>query len=152
MNTIKIKDGTWHHFLATSTGGFSRHSHRDICAYTRCVLWGLFMWTLIVSICAVIFAGAIVGPINALCWYLFDANIGGQKWANFGTGMFGAELFGGACVGIAFLWERWKAKKRRREWEIEEGRIPAPPPKPPSFIKEAYAAWKGKYCARVEIV
>jgi len=153
MNTIKIKDGTWHYWCASTFGGFHRrHSNQDICTYSRAVMWGAFLTFLLGCVAVAAFFFLVVLPFNTLFDILFGWSFGGVKTYNLGVMIFWVEVIVGAVIGIACFVEHVKQKRRERAYAIEEGLIPRPPPPPPSFIVEWYKSWKGKYCAKVEIV
>lgn len=152
MNTIKIKDKTWHYWCATSFGGFNYRSNKDICTYSRAVLWGGLMAILIGCLCIALFFGAVILPINTLCDAVFGWGFGNEKLIEAGGIVFFVEVLAGIIMTFCFFNEKRKEKKRERDYAIEEGLIPRPPPPPPSFISEWYKSWKGKYCAKVEIV
>lgn len=153
MKQLSIDTSSLHWRLASVYGPMSERDVRmhgtDICEYTRAVLAGIVKWFLCIGLGA--FVGLCLG--DALAW------IAAGIVTNFVDPGMPATVAVLVISGVTavFLWllvtdwiKEWlyRRAKRRLEKEADEQDDEE---REPSFIVEAYRAFKDKYCVRMKI-
>jgi len=96
-----------------------------------------------------VLAAVLVGlPLNALVAVITDYCLfGSAALAGAGILVFVVEVLVGVIFGLIGLAMLYKRRARRRFYDkYPDGIVPN------SFVKEAYLSWKGKYCAKIELV
>jgi len=153
MKQLSIDTSSLHWRLASVYGPLSewkvRNHGTDICEYTRAVLAGIVKWFLCIGLGA--FAGLCLG--DALAW--IAAGIV-THFVSPNTPATVAVLFIGGITAV-FLWflitdliSHWLYRRAKRRLEKEAGNQDDEE-REPSFIVEAYRAFKDKYCVRMKI-
>lgn len=134
MMTVKLKQNSWHFWLANF--GEKRESAygSDICSYMRSVMIGTFWFLFVATIGLAVASWVLASFGNLIGWLLFDYQL--EKYA---VGFF--IFFGTAFSAIAaFLVIVFG--KETIENKLQQAK--------PGFVRLAYRSWKDKFCAKVE--
>lgn len=160
---LELDRKSWHYRLAADYPPHALKSYdlvnQDICSYTRAVLRGLLFAFGITMVLG--FVGSCVASF--LAWLIvalqYNMLIEDNGLALIGFMFVSAGIIATILLGI-FSWRedrKYAARQKRREYYEayykEHGYYPDEAPeaaKKPSFIVEAYKAFKQKYCLRVE--
>ena len=154
MKQLSIDTNSLHWRLASVYGPMHEDAVRaqgtDICEYTRAVLAGVVKWFLCMGLGA--FVGLCLG--DALAW--IAAGIV-THFVDPGKPAVITVLFIGGVTAV-FLWlfvtdliRDWLYRRAKRRLEKEADGQGDDEEREPSFIVEAYRAFKDKYCVRMKI-
>lgn len=143
MTPIKLNVNSWHYKLADWGGYDPDRKDRDVCAYTRRVIWGAILSTVVTIIMtslAIALLSAVANMIVVPISYFFFAKMYGD--------IAGAIICWLAFLIVGFIhcvryWLKSEKRKQSKCQNID---------KPDGFMKVAYNSWKGKYCSRLEFV
>jgi len=138
MKTLVLNKNSWHYRIASQVSSYDCDGDdHNICAYTKDVMIGLFILSIV---------GILIGMIGFVAWHIIFGIIFSIMY---GVWMFSAfaeatmvmlSIFGfGYSVkrGIERLNE-WKWSKTNPAYE-----------RPDNFITNAYRSLKGKYCVPI---
>jgi len=153
MKTLNFNKNSWHFKLATKLGGyeapflyecsngdsFMAGDSADICTYSKCVAFSLFLVAIITT--ALVFVSTLV--IHALLGIYFSISTGQWFFSEFGES--GIILFGIAVL-LAGLYSASQKFSNYRE----KNRHKPKSYKPDTFLDNAYKAWKNKFCVPIK--
>lgn len=145
MESYKMKDGSWHLWLANFSqdkwSKLEKGDKTDICSYTRRVIRGAFLSFMLFSFASLVSAWIIFSFGNLFGWILLGYQL------EFVTQLFWFMM---SCVGIAAI-IIYSKEKIIDKFDALHDRLTDRPEKPPGFIKLAYKKFKEKTCFRLEI-
>jgi len=141
MKTATFSDQSWHYRLARFADEHHERKLDDICGYTRAVLSGLWWFVMCTTLAGLL----LTSTGDLLTWFVVGITINFVELnaqALMACIVWGvlAGLF--AWAGIHILVDEWR--KKREQVDV--------PKSEPSFVSEAYDAFKNKYCFKVEII
>ena len=142
MKTLNFNKDSIHYRLANISGDFSQLDDHDLCSYTRYVMAGFLISMLILFLGVVawhLLVSAVLGVIFSLVYGMLIFTHSGV------VGSF-IILFFTTFFGILYILQYRKDRKRAKAKMNRELGVP---PKPDSFLVNAYKGWKEKYCVRV---
>lgn len=152
MQTVKLKENSWHYRLARTYGTFNSYKSQDICTYTRSMLVGLFFAFAIVTFVTAFTLPFAVTLMNAIVY--------------FQTGVFHFDEMTMASIGfvilaaiIAVIATIERIKEKRAEKKLEEMSlrimkglpVAEEPVKTRSFFSAWYQKLHDKTCFRIEL-
>lgn len=136
MKTIEINQKSWHYKLAEMSCRYPDCHCRDICQYTRHVLWGLVGVTFLILL--------VVGTGSFFMWLFggmiawFAAMIVSMSFIDPNPQTVALLISLAICAFTALVFSIPKA------YNAISRRIDVP------FAKTAYDSWKNKWCAKIE--
>lgn len=140
MQSLKFSVDSWHYRFIKKYTSTHDSDVQDICAYVRAFIKaGLIVLLILAAVTFASFLGTqiLVGVAFSLYNWMWIFSPVAE------AGMILLTVFSSG-IGILAGTEYYKQKSDEKRWR--EG------PKPDGFVKNAYKSWKGKYCARVEII
>ncbi len=156
MKSLTFNKSSWHYLLATKIGNYDPPrkyedsdelygDSGDICTYTRHVLLGALLLTLV---------GVIIACVGFALWHfifgiIFSLLCGCYMFSDLGTIVLVVGSIFALSVGF------FKSVKAIGEWNYnrkmdKRKNYVNRPPKPDGFMKHAYKSWKGKFCVQIE--
>jgi len=128
MKPFIVRRSSWHWYLANF--GTSCHAD-DICAYTREVLAGAWL----VALCSTLIGG-FTAVLSDLLGYLLATLF---NWSLIEP----RDLTAGTLIvlGVVAVFVTVFLLRERVDVNVRA----------PSFVREAYASWKDKYCVEIEV-
>ncbi len=142
MKQLQFNRDSWHYKLATSIGYDDQDHSRSICGYMRWVIGAVLVWAFVALIGAVVF-DVIFRMVLTVGFF-----VGTGKWIIDGPAAFGFLIMTG-IAGTLLIFEYIPKKIR----ELAQNRLDKRQPKiskPDGFLKNAYAAYKNKFCTQIE--
>lgn len=134
MKTLTFNKQSWHYTIA-KFGGFERWAEQDLCTYTRAFIMGIMQiafCTAVIAIGGLILSHAILGIIFSIMTGTFMfTEIGFLTMIAISVIL----LIVGALVSIDKIQQHMNNRQDT----------------PAGFIKNAYTAWKSKYCIKIDI-
>lgn len=151
MKSTKLNVNSWHYKLASNFGYDPDFKDHDICAYTRRVVLGLvlsaFIFVLsvgVVYLISTVVVNMVLGPIFYFMYGVIPDPSCFIGWILVASGIV-LSLF---MLGTAYFRDlydaRRAARKERKLLNAED------PDYSPDFLSRAYAAYKNKFCMRLE--
>ena len=135
MKALKFSKNSWHYWLATFGDDYRKLG--DICSYTRAVIKGSMLFSLVV----LLVIGATVIHANLFAWIssmiVYQTMFAPEILAGMGVGLY-LLIFVLLLIGaINYLWNQY--------CECLDNQ-------PDNFVAHAYHSFKDKFCVKVEIV
>lgn len=151
MQTVKLKENSWHYRLA-NTYGFNYFKSQDICTYIRSMLVGLFFAFAIVALVTAVALPFAVTLMNAIVY--FQTGV-----FHFDEMVMASIAFGIAAFIIAIIATIVTIKEKRAQKKYEEMRdrimkglpVVEEPVKTRSFFSAWYQKLHDKTCFRIEL-
>lgn len=152
MKSIEFKKKTWHFSIANWCDGDVEYHYTDICSYSKLVLLKAVAMSIIAFVSFLLVYSLYNFVVMLVIWGIYgkgnplDLIIGPSLACGFA--LWGIIIGLASIVCTVFICLEAKAFMEEKNITLPRFELPFTE-RPTSFIREAYHAFKGKYCVRI---